>query len=103
LDLVQVSLFSPYRRTVVLINLLTEHFVLYQVTVKDAKNVFIGLQQGEAAYYQGTGNTLPAPEPWKGNLLPSDPDFSWCAANAVSVRIPLRCRMVAVAPLQSGA
>jgi glucan 1,3-beta-glucosidase len=56
------------------------------VTLNKAKNVFIGLQEGEAAYYQGTGNNLPAPAPWKESLLPTDPDFSWCAANGVMVR-----------------
>ncbi|KAF2024187.1 family 55 glycoside hydrolase [Setomelanomma holmii] len=71
-----------------------EHFVLYQVTINSASNVFVGLQQGEAAYYQGTGNTLLAPAPWGANLLPSDPDFSWCAANAVSCRMSIYQRVV---------
>lgn len=66
-----------------------EHFVLYQVTIRDAKQVFVGLQQGEAAYYQGTGNTLLAPQPWDKDMLASDPDFPWCAANAVSVSVYL--------------
>ncbi len=63
-----------------------EHHVLYQVNINNAKNVFIGLQQGEAAYWQGTGNKLLAPEPWTSSLLPSDPDFSWCAPDAELVR-----------------
>jgi glucan 1,3-beta-glucosidase len=64
-----------------------EHFVLYQVTIRNAENVFVGIQQGEAAYYQGAGNSLLAPSPWEKNLLPSDPDFSWCATNASSVSL----------------
>ncbi|KAF2830766.1 family 55 glycoside hydrolase [Ophiobolus disseminans] len=71
-----------------------EHFVLYQVTINSASNIFVGLQQGEAAYYQGTGNTLLAPAPWTSNLLPSDPSFSWCAASAVSCRMSLYQRVV---------
>lgn len=65
-----------------------EHFVLYQVTIRDAENVFVGIQQGEAAYYQGVGNTLLAPSPWENNLLASDPDFAWCNRNASSVSYP---------------
>jgi glucan 1,3-beta-glucosidase len=64
-----------------------EHFVLYQVTIRNAEDVFVGLQQGEAAYYQGVGNTVLAPSPWEKHLLPSDPDFTWCAANASSVSL----------------
>ncbi|KAK3377556.1 glycoside hydrolase family 55 protein [Podospora didyma] len=66
-----------------------EHHVLYQVNIHNAKNVFIGLQQGEAAYWQGTGNTLLAPAPWSENLRPSDPDFSWCAATDAQCRMGL--------------
>ena len=64
---------------------LPEHHVLYQVNIHNAKNVFIGLQEGESAYWQGTGNKLLAPEPWTKSLLPSDPDFSWCAPDSAMV------------------
>ncbi|GAB1315552.1 Family 55 glycoside hydrolase [Madurella fahalii] len=60
-----------------------EHNVLYQVNIHKAENVFIGLQQGEAAYWQGAGNKLLAPEPWADSLLPSDPDYDWCGAEDV--------------------
>jgi len=62
-----------------------EHNVLYQVNINKAENVFIGLQQGESAYWQGKGNTVLAPAPWKDSLLESDPDFEWCGANEVQV------------------
>ena len=64
----------------------TEHHVLYQVNINKAENVFIGLQEGESAYWQGKGNTVLAPAPWKDNLLESDPDFSWCGASDALVR-----------------
>ncbi|KAK3356868.1 family 55 glycoside hydrolase [Lasiosphaeria hispida] len=70
-----------------------EHHVLYQVNINNAKDVFIGLQQGEAAYWQGTGNTLLAPAPWTDSLLPSDPDFGWCKANEVQCRMGLYQRI----------
>ena len=62
-----------------------EHFVLYQANINKAENVFIGLQQGESAYWQGKGNTLLAPAPWKDSLLESDPDFAWCGSNDAEV------------------
>ena len=73
-----------------------EHYVLYQVNINKAENVFIGLQQGEAAYWQGNGSTLLAPEPWTGTLLPSDPDFDWCAADDAEVRVDSQGTVVAV-------
>lgn len=63
----------------------TEHNVLYQVNINEAENVFIGLQQGESAYWQGEGNTLLAPAPWTESLLKSDPDFAWCGDDEVEV------------------
>lgn len=71
-----------------LLTFLAEHHVLYQVNIRNAKNVFIGLQEGESAYWQGTGNKLLAPEPWSKSLLASDPDFGWCAADSAMVRAP---------------
>ncbi|KAK0657883.1 pectate lyase superfamily protein-domain-containing protein [Cercophora newfieldiana] len=66
-----------------------EHHVLYQINIHNAKNVFIGLQEGESAYWQGPGNKLLAPKPWAKSLLPSDPDFSWCAPDSEMCRMGL--------------
>ncbi|KAL2145165.1 hypothetical protein VTI28DRAFT_7801 [Corynascus sepedonium] len=66
-----------------------EHNVLYQVNINKAENVFIGLQQGESAYWQGKGNTLLAPAPWTESLLASDPDFAWCGENDAECRMGL--------------
>ena len=52
------------------------------------KNVFIGLNQGESAYWQvNAGNTVINPAPWTNSLLPGEPDFSWCGASDAAVRI----------------
>lgn len=37
--------------------------IFITATIKNAFTVFVGLQQGEAAYYQDTGNTLLSPAP----------------------------------------
>ena len=63
----------------------TEHNVLYRVNIDRAENVFIGLQEGETPYWQGSDNTLLAPEPWKQALWDNDPSFAWCQANEAMV------------------
>ncbi|TVY68952.1 Glucan endo-1,3-beta-glucosidase [Lachnellula suecica] len=70
-----------------------EHQALYQMNMYNAKNVFLGLQQGEAAYYQGTGNTLLPPAPWADSALPSDPTFSWCSASDAMCRMGIYQRI----------
>lgn len=77
-----------------LLGLGSEHHALYQTTLFNARNVFIGLQQGEAAYWQGNGTVAPAPQPWQGVLQPSDPDFSWCAADDQQCRMGLYQRVI---------
>jgi glucan 1,3-beta-glucosidase len=67
----------------------TEHHDLYQLNINNPKNVFLGLEQGESPYWQGTGNTGVNPALWTDHLLTSDPDFSWCTASDVQVRTNL--------------
>ena len=71
----------------------TEHNVLYQINIDSAKNVFLGFQQSETPYWQGVGSDLLAPAPWAASLLPSDPDFSWCAADDAQCRMALNQRI----------
>lgn len=66
-----------------------EHHTLYQMNMNGAKNVFLGLQQGEAAYWQGSGNTVLAPAPYTGSLLAGEPDWSWCGASDAVVCVIL--------------
>ena len=66
-----------------------EHHFLYQLNIHRAKDVFVGLEQGEAPYWHGQGNTVLPPAPFADSLFPSDPDFSWCAANDAKCRMAL--------------
>jgi glucan 1,3-beta-glucosidase len=68
-----------------LLTLFSEHNVLYQVNIYRAQNVFIGFQQSETPYWQGSGAPSLAPEPWSPLFLPSDPDFSWCSGGDAQV------------------
>jgi glucan 1,3-beta-glucosidase len=67
----------------------SEHNVLYQMNIYKASNVFLGFQQSETPYWQGNNSGLLTPAPWQNSLLPSDPDFSWCAKDDA------QCRMAA--------
>lgn len=67
-----------------------EHNTVYQYNFLSAKNVFVGLQQSEAPYWQGPGaasSSLLAPAPWTPSPTYSDPDFSNCAG------ADAKCRM----------
>jgi glucan 1,3-beta-glucosidase len=69
-----------------------EHNVLYQMNIDRAENVFIGLQEGESAYWQGVKPNPLAPAPWTGYLLDSDPDWSWCADDDAQVGVSVGLR-----------
>lgn len=57
-----------------------EHFALYQVLMWNAANVFVGMQMGETAGWQGWGNEVFAPKPWgEKELLMGEPRFGWCS------------------------
>ncbi|CAO2656193.1 Nn.00g049960.m01.CDS01 [Neocucurbitaria sp. VM-36] len=66
-----------------------EHHVLYQLAIHNAANVFVALEQGEAPYWHGAGNTLLPPAPFTAALRPSEPDFSWCGASDALCRMGL--------------
>ncbi|KAH8200115.1 hypothetical protein TruAng_005736 [Truncatella angustata] len=55
-----------------------EHCALYQYSLSKASNVYIGLQQTEAPYWQGADQPNYAPAPWTPNAIYGDPDFSNC-------------------------
>ncbi|KAL8787319.1 MAG: hypothetical protein Q9195_007814 [Heterodermia aff. obscurata] len=63
-----------------------EHNTLYQYNFHTARNVFVGLQQSETPYWQGSSSLL-APAPWIPSLAYGDPDFSNCGG------ADERCRM----------
>lgn len=55
-----------------------EHSTLYQYNFHNARNVFVGLQQSETPYWQGSGSSYLAPAPWIPSATYGDPDFSNC-------------------------
>jgi len=78
-----------------------EHNTLYQSNFHNAAEVFVGFQQSEAPYWQGSATASTwAPAPWNSTaLLPSDPDFSWCHPNDSQCRMALYQRMTGVRAL----
>jgi glucan 1,3-beta-glucosidase len=79
-----------------------EHHALYQLNIHNAQNVFIGLQQGEAADWQfNPRNTMINPDPWTNSSFPSEPDYSWCAAGDVAVCAPSFFTMTSPADISS--
>ena len=56
----------------------SEHNTLYQYNFYHARNVFVGMQQGEAPYWQGCGSPCLAPHPWVPSPRYGDPTFSEC-------------------------
>ncbi|KAI2631894.1 glycoside hydrolase family 55 protein [Hypoxylon sp. NC1633] len=70
----------------------SEHNTLYEVNINNAENVFVGFQQSETPYWQGTTSIPLTPNPWDP-ALPSDPDFSWCAADDARCRMSLYQRI----------
>lgn len=63
-----------------------EHNTLYRYNLNSAKNVYIGMQQSETPYWQGTGSSSLAPSPW--TAAGSDPTFSNCGSSDAQVIIP---------------
>ncbi|KAM0809029.1 putative Pectate lyase superfamily protein-domain-containing protein [Seiridium cardinale] len=61
-----------------------EHCTLYQYSLNKASNVYIGLQQTEAPYWQGSDQPERAPSPWTPNSTYGDPTFSNCADQGAS-------------------
>ncbi|OTB04165.1 glycoside hydrolase family 55 protein [Hypoxylon sp. CI-4A] len=71
----------------------SEHNTLYEVNINNAENVFIGFQQSETPYWQGSNSTPRTPDPWGPVALDSDPDFAWCAENDVHCRMSIYQRV----------
>ncbi|KAI0134383.1 pectate lyase superfamily protein-domain-containing protein [Xylariales sp. AK1849] len=61
-----------------------EHCTLYQYSLSKASNVYIGLQQAEAPYWQGNDQPVYAPAPWTANATYGDPTFDNCADQGAS-------------------
>ncbi|PHH72173.1 hypothetical protein CDD80_4731 [Ophiocordyceps camponoti-rufipedis] len=66
----------------------SEHWWLYQLNLRQARNVMLSLLQAETNYDQGQHTQQLAPSPWTPSpAVWGDPDFSECAASDG------RCRM----------
>lgn len=66
-----------------------EHNTLYNYNLRNAQDVFAGMQQTETAYWQGAGSQQNAPNPWPVLARYGDPDFSWCSKTDQSCRMGL--------------
>lgn len=71
-----------------------EHNTLYQYNLVSAENVFIGMQQCETPYWQGTGGPAQNPTPWTPNSKYSDPTFSNCAEGDANCRMAWYQRII---------
>lgn len=66
----------------------SEHYWLYQLNLRGARNVFVSLLQSETNYEQGDHAESVAPAPWQADVQGwGDPDYSWCDGGDT------RCRM----------
>ncbi|RCI13331.1 hypothetical protein L249_0320 [Ophiocordyceps polyrhachis-furcata BCC 54312] len=66
----------------------SEHWWLYQLNLRRARNVMVSLLQAETNYDQGANAKQLAPSPWKPDVSAwGDPDFGSCAEDDG------RCRM----------
>ncbi|KAK4141518.1 glycoside hydrolase [Dichotomopilus funicola] len=66
----------------------SEHWWLYQLNLRNAENVVVGMLQTETNYDQGDNNKMTPPAPWTADEAGwGDPTFSWCNGS------DKRCRM----------
>ncbi|CAJ2505944.1 Uu.00g000740.m01.CDS01 [Anthostomella pinea] len=66
----------------------SEHWWLYQLNLRGARNVLVSLLQSETNYDQGDHARQVPPAPWTADVSGwGDPDFSWCGGGDT------RCRM----------
>lgn len=58
-----------------------EHSAMYQISIHNAKGVFLGVHQSESAYWQvQTTASQFNPGSWSSALFAGEPNFSWCPA-----------------------
>ncbi|KAI4868767.1 glycoside hydrolase family 55 protein [Hypoxylon rubiginosum] len=75
----------------------SEHWWLYQLNLRSAKNVLVSMLQSETNYDQGDNTQQTPPAPWVADVTNwGDPDFSWCSGGDT------RCRMGFANYIQGG-
>ena len=63
-----------------------EHSAMYQVSIHNAKGVFLGVQQAESAYWQvQTQAPVLNPGSWSSALFAGEPNFGWCGTRDSAV------------------
>jgi glucan 1,3-beta-glucosidase len=63
-----------------------EHSAMYQINIHNAKGVFLGVHQSEAAYWQvQTTASVLNPGSWSSALFAGEPNFGWCGATDSAV------------------
>ncbi|ORY61589.1 glycoside hydrolase family 55 protein [Pseudomassariella vexata] len=76
----------------------SEHWWLYQLNLRQARNVLVSMLQTETNYDQGDNVEQIPPAPWTPDVQGwGDPDFSWCEDEDA------RCRMGFANYIQGGA
>jgi hypothetical protein len=72
-----------------------EHSAMYQISIHNAKGVFLGVHQSESAYWQvQTKAAVLNPGSWAGALFAGEPNFNWCPAADGAVSSSLNCFMI---------
>lgn len=69
----------------------SEHNVLYQYQVSNAKNLVMGMIQTESPYFQPVPK---APAPFTVGLFPNDPTFSECSPSSLKCAISWAVRVI---------
>ncbi|KAK5651475.1 hypothetical protein OQA88_12482 [Cercophora sp. LCS_1] len=69
----------------------SEHNVLYQYQLSNARNIFLSMNQTESPYFQPEPK---APRPFMPGVFPEDPDFSSCSAASSTRALSSALRLV---------
>lgn len=69
----------------------SEHHVLYQYQLYQAKNILMGMIQTESPYYQPVPQ---APRPFGHSLFPADPNFANCTATSATCPLSWALRVL---------
>lgn len=69
----------------------SEHNVLYQYQVSNAKNLVMGMMQTESPYFQPAPK---APVPFPVGLFPNDPTFSECSSSSLNCAVSWAVRVI---------
>ncbi|KAL5041367.1 hypothetical protein BDW71DRAFT_217894 [Aspergillus fruticulosus] len=69
----------------------SEHNILYQYQISEARNLYMGMLQAESPYFQPVPK---APAPYTPGLFPNDPTFADCDADSSTCAISWALRII---------